>query len=400
MLFLVFGSTVRSAASTIAFFIFIFSCFWLYKYKNDKSAKLENQEKIWLWSVVLLNIVVLLSSYDNFTIDFSAIDSLTRLIFAIPLYFLARHIGINLHVFILGGGIGAVLMCIYAYYQTQVLGNSMATGMTDHNYFGQLSLLLTFISLCGFIYYKDKSMLKWVFLFTSFLGFYAILAASSRGVWIALPALTYLVFMTGLTHVNMWKKITAFLILIIIVFNVYINNIVNFKDRVDSVINQTNSFFQDNEISGSAGLRLEMWRSSLIMIKESYGLGSGDLGYTKGIGKLLKEGRVHSSMQKFTVEPHNYYLKTLVGQGVVGIILLFLILFIPGRAFFKNFNNNNKEIGMSAILGFGIIIGYLDFMLTNTTLDVQLMSVFFAFIIFPLYGNLSFQKNLKHEVKL
>jgi len=37
MLFLIFGATIRSAASTIAFFIFIFACIWLYKNIKTKS---------------------------------------------------------------------------------------------------------------------------------------------------------------------------------------------------------------------------------------------------------------------------------------------------------------------------------------------------------------------------
>ena len=93
MIFLVFGSTIRSAASTIAFFIFIFSCIYLYRVRGKVVAKLTKQEKVWLYSVVFLNIVVLLSSYNNFRVDFSSIDALTRFLFAIPVYFLIRRVG-------------------------------------------------------------------------------------------------------------------------------------------------------------------------------------------------------------------------------------------------------------------------------------------------------------------
>ena len=128
------------------------------------------------------------------------------------------------------------------------------------------------------------------------------------------------------------------------------------------------------------------------MIKESNGLGLGDQGYTQSIRKMVAEKKVHPSMQNFDVEPHNYYLKTFVSQGFLGIVLLFFMLLTPGKKFYQNLKSRDKQIKITSILGAGIIIGYLDFMLTNTTLDVQLMSVFLAFLVFSLYANLYFER--------
>ncbi len=392
MIFLVFGSTIRSAASTIAFFIFIFSCIYLYRVRGKVVAKLTKQEKVWLYSVVFLNIVVLLSSYNNFRVDFSSIDALTRFLFAIPLYFVIKRVGLDIRVFMIGGCVGAILMGIYAYYQVFILKYPMATGMTDHNYFGQLSFLLSFISLCGFLYFNDRKTIKWIFLLSSFVGLFAILASNSRGVWIAIPAVIVLVFVNGLERVSFAKKVISLILLVVIIYSSYFNNLLNFKNRVNVIANETVDFFQDGAVSGSAGLRLEMWRASLIMIKESNGLGLGDQGYTQSIRKMVAEKKVHPSMQNFDVEPHNYYLKTFVSQGFLGIVLLFFMLLTPGKKFYQNLKSRDKQIKITSILGAGIIIGYLDFMLTNTTLDVQLMSVFLAFLVFSLYANLYFER--------
>jgi hypothetical protein len=69
------------------------------------------------------------------------------------------------------------------------------------------------------------------------------------------------------------------------------------------------------------------------------------------------------------------------------------MLFIPMKIFLINIKKTSKDIRLNAMLGIGVIVAYLDFMLSNTTLDVQLMSVFLAFILFPLLGNLHFQTN-------
>ena len=399
MLLLIFGATIRSAASTIAFFIFIFACIWLYKNNKIKSEPLNLKEKIFLYSIVALNVVVLLSSYSNYTIDFSAIDALTRFLFAIPVFFMAKRIGINMGLIIFGGAIGAVLMGIYAYYQIIILGSSQATGMTDHNYFGQLSLLLSFISFCGVVYYSDNKKLKYFFVIASLVGLYAILASSSRGVWIALPATILLVYKYAMPAEKLYKKVIGLLIVMLILVGSYTTNFMNVSQRVNTIINQTVDFFQKDAVYGSAGLRLEMWRSSLILIKDDYGLGSGDLGYSKGIKQLVSEKKIHPSMIHFSVEPHNYYLKTTVGQGILGLILLLTIVITPIRIFYSGLARRTPPtIKTISVMGVGVVICYMDFMMSNTTLDVQLMTVFMAFILLPLLGGFSYEiKKLKHE---
>ncbi len=394
VLFLVFGATIRSAASSIAFFIFLFSSIWLYNNKETITIVLSQKEKLWLYSIITLNLVVLLSSYTKFSIDFSSIDSLTRFLFAIPVFFLARRLGINLPIFMFGGLIGALAMGMYAYYQLNLLGMSQAVGMTDHNYFGQLSLLLTFISFGGFAYYSKYKKMRYFFLLASLFGLYAVMAASSRGVWIAIPATIILVLKYSFSQVSLIKKIAGFLLFIMVIVSIYASNTLNVKNRVDSIVSQTVSFFQIGNVEGSAGLRLEMWRASIMMIKDNYGLGSGDQGYTNSMQDLVDQKKVHPAMKNFDVEPHNYYLKTFVGQGIIGIILLFLILGIPINIFFKELKNTqHKDMKFTAILGTGIVVCYLDFMLSNTTLDVQLMSVFLGFTLFPLLGNFYFEKH-------
>ena len=398
-LFLIFGATIRGAASTIAFCIFLFACVWLYKNTKKKSEPLNLKEKIFLYSIVAFNIVVLLSSYSNHTVDFSAIDALTRFLFAIPVFFMARRIGVNISIIIFGGAIGVISMGVYAYYQIMILNYSQAIGMTDHNYFGQIALLLSFISLGGIAYYFDNTRLKWFLALSFLVGLYAILASSSRGVWIALPTVIFLFFRFAMPAAKIYKKVIGLFVVISILFASYTTNFLNVGQRVDTIVNQSVDFFQQDKVYGSAGLRLEMWRSSLILIKNSYGLGSGDSGYSKGLKQLVLEKKVHPSMINFTVEPHNYYLKTTVGQGAVGLLLLLLIMIIPIRIFYAGLaESENLSLKTTSLIGVGVIICYMDFMLSNTTLDVQLMTVFMAFILLPLLGNFSYEnKRLEYE---
>ena len=104
-------------------------------------------------------------------------------------------------------------------------------------------------------------------------------------------------------------------------------------------------------------------------------------------------------MIHFSVEPHNYYLKTTVGQGILGLILLLTIVITPIRIFYSGLARRTPPtIKTISVMGVGVVICYMDFMMSNTTLDVQLMTVFMAFILLPLLGGFSYEiKKLKHE---
>lgn len=85
---------------------------------------------------------------------------------------------------------------------------------------------------------------------------------------------------------------------------------------------------QTEEDYGNAGVRPVLWKNAIAVISENtiLGVGCGDL---KDALKLQYEKSNFETGVKFNLNPHNQYLHTTVGTGVVGLILLIAMLFIP-----------------------------------------------------------------------
>ena len=149
---------------------------------------------------------------------------------------------------------------------------------------------------------------------------------------------------------------------------------------VESVI----SYYQEDNVMTSSGTRLELWKSALIMTKESNLLGFGEAQFSKHMRRLIQEGKVNRSVGARAI-PHNQYLNSLSEQGVIGLISLLMMLLIPLKISVHIIRNNEKN-KFIALFPAILIIAYMDFMITLATLERALMVTIYAFLISILMG--------------
>ena len=86
------------------------------------------------------------------------------------------------------------------------------------------------------------------------------------------------------------------------------------------------------------GLDLKCGRSALEMAKEKPLFGWGIQGATEKRKQETKEKIATGNIGQFT-HAHNQYLDDLSKRGIVGLLALLAVLFIPLRAFMKKLNN-------------------------------------------------------------
>jgi O-antigen ligase len=145
----------------------------------------------------------------------------------------------------------------------------------------------------------------------------------------------------------------------------------------------------------SVGKRLEMWKASVMLIKQDYGLGCGDNCYYNGAKNLFENKQVGPGAIQQT-EPHNYYLKVLVEQGIVGLILLLSILGIPLSRFLsvlKSVNSNTPKI--YALIGASMTLSILDFLISDSTFDSHANVTLYALIIAILLAQIKYESLVK-----
>jgi len=155
-------------------------------------------------------------------------------------------------------------------------------------------------------------------------------------------------------------------------FEIAITEIKNFSVDKDSVGSLS---FKD--AGGSVGIRLLMWRGGFEAFKHQPAIGYGyqNTGleasrYITGYAKGFIKG------QKML---HNDYINSLVGFGILGLLMLMVLIFLPLALFCKRLKTD-KDCARSAI-GVLFIIALSVFAITDSIYSHSVMRSFFVFFL-------------------
>ena len=101
--------------------------------------------------------------------------------------------------------------------------------------------------------------------------------------------------------------------------------------------------------------------------------------------KETKEKIATGNIGQFT-HAHNQYLDDLSKRGIVGLLALLAVLFIPLRAFMKKLNNTNDEIKLIATLGVAHILSVMIYGLSQGFLVHNSGTIFYFFLTIVFYA--------------
>jgi hypothetical protein len=152
------------------------------------------------------------------------------------------------------------------------------------------------------------------------------------------------------------------------------------QDSLSKKISNKNFSFT-NIKSGFYGSRLDRWKYSLVIFKDSLSfskkiLGSG-FGYIYMYGRKFNEGEIDY--------PHNPFLSTLIFSGVIGLILYFCYMLQVILLFIKYYNHHRFFF-----ISF-VIVFFFSFVSSNTHFSVPV----FAFLCVIPFVTKSIQDNKK-----
>lgn len=197
---------------------------------------------------------------------------------------------------------------------------------------------LMFVMFCKF--YFEKTRIKWLWFFLTILAFLNImyLVGGRSG---QIIALFFMVFLP--LYFYRLKSVKYFLLLFAIIFSfkLHLDNLV--PQRLLSV-KQEISNHKSNETLTSAGIRMEMYKNTLFLIKESplFGYGTGALRFE--YKKLVNS---QDTLLKDVPNPHNQFLLTFFELGIFGLVI-FINMFVMQWIFSNNYKIKKKEYGYYA----------------------------------------------------
>lgn len=283
-----------------------------------------------------------------------------------------------------GVGVGAIAVGLFTI--DAVLIKGLARGSyeyVNHIQHGNLALLLGFLALAG-MGWASTQRYKWAWylflLLALILGLAASLLSQTRGGWIAIPFLLLLAYRGLSTHFK-WRQVGwgALLLTLAVVF-LYLLPHSPVKERVDLAFDEVMAYYQTGDAVSSVGARLEMWRGGLLIAAEHPWLGVGEQGYQQQKLMLIEVGQLDGFVEQFA-HLHNQFLERLVKFGVVGLLALLVLYFLPLRVFLSYFNHPNLSVRSYAVAGGVVGVSYIDFSLTEAFLAYNSVIMIFVFLL-------------------
>ena len=311
---------------------------WLILYKQPLRHHLRSKfESIWMrvciiyFLYICLNILFLTDSHRGGP----RLEVYGKYVLVIPLFYILKrttltsyHFFILLNTATIFAGFSAILDLLIS---TQDRVNDIHG---RPNVYGGLVAITTLCCALSYPLAKQFQLCRLTAISILF-GLSGLFIAESRGAWLTLVTLPFLIRFEYLTTKITKQKL--FIILIILLLLVYfVGGFEIIARRFEDTSNDLYLFFTGHSDSNrtSIGARFEMWRVGfdLYLSAPTFGVGIGD------IQKILND-QGHSAISQFT-HLHNEYIHILATQGWFGLALWSFIIYSLFSYYIKARSNN------------------------------------------------------------
>lgn len=200
---------------------------------------------------------------------------------------------------------------------------------------------------------------------------YFIFILSSKAGILSVPLV---LFLAGLHYIFRIRKILVSIIVILLAA-VFVYFGVKNNMRFKAVKNTIQTAKTDVTTNESNAVRYLIWQAGIDIVKKNalLGVGTGDI---KDVLLTEYAKRNMSGALEKKLNAHNQFLETAIGQGIVGLLVLFLVFFIP---FIRAYKNNNIAWMLFLVLS---AFNFLFESMLNTQMGVFFFAYFYSFFIF------------------
>ena len=315
------------------------------------------------------------------------LDTASRVVFLIPVLLLLLKYPIKTCVLSYSIPLGGIVSVCIALYDKFILNlNPDQNPRIMHIQGGDISMSLGILSLIIALYAYQKREMKLTVLSVigGLCGIVGSLLSTARGGWVALPIL--LIVILWIYRHSLSKRFFLTFFGIIAVASVGISQMPNNRimERINVAQKDIQLYLDKNNGNTSLGARFEMWKSAIAMAKEKPLFGWGIQGATEKRKQETKEKVATGNIGQFT-HAHNQYLDDLSKRGIVGLLALLAVLFIPLRAFMKKLNTTNDEVKLIATLGVVHILSVMIYGLSQGFLVHNSGTIFYFFLTIVFY---------------
>ena len=385
LLLLLFPIFINSVKILGNFIILLLCILGAYIAISEKKNPLQLKElRVFSWLTIGYFSVMLLSGLiaDGIDYEFHHLGRKLHFLLA-PLIGLAiLQANIPLNRLLSSIKVGLIVIGIITTIQW-LSGHHRPSGMINANIFGDIAVAMLFLSIVQI--FTEPTKEKILSFLAVIFGITAIVLSDSRGSWLSLVILsiTYigLIYQPFLQNNKQRKVLLSVFLLIFIGF---IGTQTNIDKRIGIAITEVQKWHSGDNINDSNGLRLQMWQAGIMAAKESPWLGYG----YRNANKIAAEYALdHKSTIRNKTHLHNEYITNLVSAGIVGLLALLALLFVPMALFYRKLNE--KASYPYALMGVLLCVGYATFGFTHIAFGEEHINAFYIFFMGFLFSNIT-----------
>jgi O-antigen ligase len=328
-------ASVENAGSGIALLLLIAGLFF-----GRQWNALDDNEKPVLIGFVVLLLVMALSLVNSSDLDtgVARLERFVRIAALMPVYLMLRRFGIFTgRAFVYGGAVAGPVLAFQAWYQVDVLHKGFADGAYHKIVFGDMAMLAAVLALLGACCVANSRLKQFAFVTGAAAAIYASVLSGTRGAWILLPLLG--AFVLWLYRRQLTRRAWAGVAAMVLLFGFAAANTDTVRSGLESGAADLRTFMTAPAAETSWGIRLNLWRNSLFILKDSPLLGTGLGDFQHDMVAMTKDGRSLNPYVAGFSHAHSIYFHALATSGLLGFAALVIALFyLPFRYFHRHWS--------------------------------------------------------------
>lgn len=269
---------------------------------------------------------------------FKALDRYLRFSLIIPIYLMFRRYDLNLgRELVAGALVACVVMLAQALYQVEWQGGAFAQGHYHKIVFGDLAVWWAAVSALFVVTVIKSWKIKLALVVVVLMALYASLLSQTRGAWLFIPVFPLILLWSQWRHLGTmrnWIGVGAGVLLVVAVGAASQSESLagGFKRGIQEI----ETFTKNPDAETSWGIRLNLWRNTLLLLQETPLLGTGVGDFKADMKQMVEDGRSWNVHVAEFNHAHSIYFDTLAKGGVLGFVAtVTAFLLLPLLAFLR-----------------------------------------------------------------
>ena len=351
---------------------------WIVRPIGMSAVVWRREWTIYASAMFAMSVAIFISQSVNHSNTVRFHDAATRYWLSIPVFLLLQRLRLNVLTVL---QFAFPVAAITGFLLVKDVGGRSGIGTLDLIHFGDFELILGTMSLFSMDWFgRDKLALRILKTLGFTAGLAASLASGSRGGWLAIPVFIaiFMYFkMANFSPRMFLSALTAAILIITLLYSVS----APFHQRVNELASDVTKLDQGDRDT-STGVRWQLYKAAVDVILRHPIFGVGPEGFALEMKPMMEAGKITPKAAELgRGEVHNDILCKTAGMGVLGLIAMLAIYFVPFRLFWQVAKSTPEQVRRAGQLGITFISGIIVFGLTAECLNLTLAAAFYSFTV-------------------